>query len=187
MTLSTASPQLGSNIPKLAPHWIAPITWAHRQKNKVVLNGVGNEVTAKASKKRRTSAFLKIAADADSSSEEDGVFRMAEATAVEGAMSTSYIIHGLSTIPSDTGSTHQAHKVMVAVIDLTADLDWIAVPKQQPSAFLRAKIKNTSSYLFLPGRANIFLENNFVAKSRIEVSAVSFIRNGRETYAAAAC
>jgi hypothetical protein len=87
-------------------------------------------------------------------------------------MSTSYVIEGLSTIPSDTDDTSQAHKVTVAVVDLTADLEWIAVPKEQPSAFLRAKVKNTSQYLFLPGRANIFLDDNFVAKSAIQVSLI---------------
>jgi hypothetical protein len=102
----------------------------------------------------------------------DSRFIHQDAQAVEGAISTSYVIDGLSTIPSDTDATSQAHKVTVAVVDLTADLAWIAVPKEQPSAFLRAKVKNTSQYLFLPGRANIFLDDNFVAKSEIEVSLI---------------
>ncbi|CAG8784140.1 435_t:CDS:2, partial [Acaulospora colombiana] len=95
-------------------------------------------------------------------------FAVPEALAVEGAISTSYIIEGLSTIPSDTDLTAQAHKVTVAVVDLAADLEWITVPKDTPSAFLQAKVKNTSQYLFLPGRANIFLDDNFVAKSSID-------------------
>jgi hypothetical protein len=96
-------------------------------------------------------------------------FAVPEALAIEGAISTSYIIDGLSTIPSDTDLTAQAHKVTVAVVDLAADLEWITVPKDTPSAFLQAKVKNTSQYLFLPGRANIFLDDNFVAKSSIDV------------------
>jgi uncharacterized protein (TIGR02231 family) len=87
-----------------------------------------------------------------------------------GMISTSYEIEGLSNIPTDTDLTSQEHKVSIAVIDLKADLEWIAVPRVQPSAFLQAKVKNTSSFLLLPGRANIFLDDNFVAKSSIEVS-----------------
>lgn len=98
-----------------------------------------------------------------------GGFRVPEALAVEGTMSTSFVIDGLSTIPSDTDTASQAHKVNIAVIDLTADLEWISVPKEAPSAFLQAKVKNNSTYLLLPGRANIFLDDNFVAKSEIEV------------------
>ena len=46
---------------------------------------------------------------------------------------------------------------------------WIAVPRELPSAFLQARIKNTSEYLLLPGPANIFMDNNFVSKSEIPV------------------
>ena len=100
-------------------------------------------------------------------------FDQVEARAIEGVVSTSFVIESLATIPSDTAKSTQAHKVTIAVIDLSADLQWVSVPKEAPSAFLQAKIKNTSQYLLLPGNANIFLENNFVAKSTIPVSAHS--------------
>ena len=97
-------------------------------------------------------------------------FEQAEARAVDGVVSTSFVIESLATIPSNTDKSTQAHKVTIAVIDLSADLQWVSVPKEAPSAFLQAKVKNTSQYLLLPGNANIFLENNFVAKSTIPVS-----------------
>lgn len=103
----------------------------------------------------------------------DGVpafFEQAEARPVEGVVSTSFVIESLATIPSNTDKSTQAHKVTIAVIDLSADLQWVSVPKEAPSAFLQAKVKNTSQFLLLPGNANIFLENNFVAKSTIPVS-----------------
>jgi hypothetical protein len=97
------------------------------------------------------------------------IFDVPQARAVEGAVSTTYVIEGFSTIPTDTDTTSQAHNVNVAVIDLSADLEWVAIPKEIPSAFLQAKVKNTSGYLLLPGKANVFLDNNFVAKSEIGV------------------
>ena len=105
--------------------------------------------------------------------QQDGLptfFEPAEARAIEGVVSTSFVIESLATIPSDTDKSTQAHQVTIAVIDLSADLQWVSVPKEAPSAFLQAKVKNTSQYLLLPGNANIFLENNFVAKSIIPVS-----------------
>ena len=97
-------------------------------------------------------------------------FERAEARPVEGVVSTSFVIESLATIPTNTDKSTQAHKVTIAVIDLSADLQWVSVPKEAPSAFLQAKVKNTSQFLLLPGNANIFLENNFVAKSTIPVS-----------------
>jgi hypothetical protein len=58
------------------------------------------------------------------------------AGAIVEMISTSYEIEGLSNIPTDTDLTSQEHKVSIAVIDLKADLEWIAVPRVQPSAFL---------------------------------------------------
>jgi uncharacterized protein (TIGR02231 family) len=173
LTLSTASPQLGSAIPKLSPLWINPI-YASRgirmAKSKRVVLGGGGAAPGSAPAPPPMASLSAYFDSSDGAVLERGTaFVQPDALPVEGTISTSYIIEGLSTIPSDTDLTSQAHKVTVAVIDLTADLEWIAVPKEQPSAFLQAKVKNTSQYLFLPGRANIFLDDNFVAKSEIEV------------------
>ena len=69
--------------------------------------------------------------------------------------------------PQQYGQT-KAHRVTISVIDLLVDLQWVSVPREAPSAFLQAKVKNTSQFLLLPSNANIFLENNFVAKSTIQ-------------------
>ncbi|KIM19584.1 hypothetical protein M408DRAFT_334339 [Serendipita vermifera MAFF 305830] len=165
LTLSTASPQLGSTIPTLQPLWINAIVPMYKSMKRKSVGFGGSISRGGAAPAPMMAMSLAPGSAADGYS---SAFVHQDATAVEGAMSTSYIIEGLSTIPSDTDATSQAHKVTVAVVDLTADLEWIAVPKEQPSAFLRARVKNTSPYLFLPGRANIFLDDNFVAKSEIE-------------------
>ncbi|KAG8773998.1 hypothetical protein FRC16_005236 [Serendipita sp. 398] len=92
----------------------------------------------------------------------------AESIPVEDSLSTSFVIEGLPTIPSNTYITSKTHKVSIAVVDLTAELQWISVPKEISNVFLQAKLKNTSPYVFLPGNANIFLDNSFVAKSRLD-------------------
>ncbi|KAG8881263.1 hypothetical protein FRB98_004449 [Tulasnella sp. 332] len=56
----------------------------------------------------------------------------------ESTTSMSFTIEGKSNIPSVNGSSDdQIHKVMIAVIDLTAKLEWVAMPKEKESAFLR--------------------------------------------------
>ncbi|CCA74226.1 hypothetical protein PIIN_08179 [Serendipita indica DSM 11827] len=171
LTLSTASPQLASEIPKLTPQWLNPIVnyWAGKGKQLHLDSGRGFAKASPRMAKRRIRSRSSDEED-EEEAEEDirRPFDIPQALSIEGAISTSFVIDGLSTIPSDTDSTSQAHKVAVAVVDLTAELEWIAVPREQPSAFLQARVKNTSQYMFLPGRANIFLDDNFVAKSEIE-------------------
>ncbi|PVG03864.1 hypothetical protein CPB86DRAFT_778959 [Serendipita vermifera] len=154
LTLSTASPQLGSTVPQLYPLWLEERV-ARVYKASVKKAGFGFSLPRPAGLSRKKD------------SEADGLF-VPEARVVEGTLSTSFIIEGLSTIPTDTDLTAQAHKVTVAVVDLAADLQWVSVPVSVASAFLQAKIKNTSTYIFLPGRANIFLDDNFVTKSSID-------------------
>lgn len=170
LTLSTASPQLGSQIPKLSPVYVRQTIQHAYRKAKGGYGGSGAPPPPQVMMRSMAApgSVGGFGADLDSSTLA-AAFRPTEALAVEGAVSTSFIIEGQSNIPSDTDKASQAHKVSVAVIDLTADLEWIAVPKEQPSAFLRARVKNTSAYLLLPGRANIFLDDNFVAKSEISV------------------
>lgn len=61
----------------------------------------------------------------------------------ESATSTAFVIEGKSNIPSgdESGGDEQTHKVAIAVIDLSAKLEWIAVPKEQACAFLRVSIE----------------------------------------------
>jgi len=54
--------------------------------------------------------------------------------------------------------------VTVALIDLEPQFHHVSVPRLSPYSFLQAKAKNTSSYTMLAGPANIFLDNNFIAK-----------------------
>lgn len=50
------------------------------------------------------------------------------------------------------------------MITLKPEFEYEAVPKKSPYAFIKAKVTNTSQYPILAGPANIFLDNNFIAK-----------------------
>ncbi|KAF8315712.1 hypothetical protein DL93DRAFT_2166671 [Clavulina sp. PMI_390] len=81
----------------------------------------------------------------------------------DGTISSTFSIEGLSNIPSDGKS----HKVSIANIDFSAELEWITVPRSLPSAFLQCRIKNASSYTLIGGPSSVFLDGNFVAKSNV--------------------
>lgn len=94
--------------------------------------------------------------------------RLRETSVAEGVVSATFAIDGLSSIPSDTDSDSQTHKVSISEVALSnVDLEWVAVPKEAPTVFLQCKIKNTSSYPFLPGLASIYMGNSFVSRSWI--------------------
>ena len=62
----------------------------------------------------------------------------------------------------------------MAIITLTPGFEYTAFPKSSPHVYLKAKIKNDSEYALLPGPASIFLDNNFITKSSLKVSFLSF-------------
>ncbi|XP_078001412.1 protein F37C4.5-like isoform X4 [Glandiceps talaboti] len=79
----------------------------------------------------------------------------------ESVTSTAYEITRRCTIPCD----NSAHKVSVAIVDLDPGFEHETVPKRAPHAFVKAIAKNSSQYALLTGPANVFLDNNFVAKT----------------------
>ena len=55
----------------------------------------------------------------------------------------------------------------IGIINLKPEFEYETVPKKNPYAYLKAKVTNTSDYSLLAGPANVFFENNFVAKVKI--------------------
>ena len=74
-----------------------------------------------------------------------------------------YEIARRATIPSDNVS----HKVSVAIINFEPTFEYESVPKRAPHVFLKARVKNTSSYALLAGPTNIYLDNSYIAKVNI--------------------
>ncbi|KAG8699919.1 hypothetical protein FRC08_005035 [Ceratobasidium sp. 394] len=170
LTLSTASPQLGSSVPSLS-------TWRI---------GFPQPPAAASSRKRRgrVNQFLDVEAEVEDDEElidyedEDDdepapadfiedepimTSRLAKVTSA-GALNATFGIPGRSNIPSDESS----HKVVVTVLDLAAELEWICVPRAKENVFMRCQAVNSSEFVLLPGEANVFVDGNFVSKTRIE-------------------
>ncbi|CAE6410188.1 unnamed protein product [Rhizoctonia solani] len=158
LTLSTASPQLGSSVPKLSPWRIgfpSPIiTPAIMQRP--ISRGIG--ATARSA---TVDPDILFGGGAFSAPRMTARRAYVEST---GVLNTTFGISGRSDIPSDDGS----HKVVIAVLELQADLEWICVPREKESVFLTCKVVNSSGFTLLPGEASVFMDDNFVSKSKIE-------------------
>ena len=63
------------------------------------------------------------------------------------------------------------HKTTVTALDLDAQLDYVSAPKLAAEAYLRAKVRNTSRFILLPGQASIFHGADFVGKTMLELVA----------------
>lgn len=91
----------------------------------------------------------------------------AVATVNNANTSVTYIITGASSIPPDNAP----HKVTVARFPLTPHLDYISVPKLVEVVYQRGKVDNDSIYTLLPGSANIFIGDEYIGTSHIELTA----------------
>ncbi|CAE6422350.1 unnamed protein product [Rhizoctonia solani] len=66
--------------------------------------------------------------------------------------------------PSDEGSD----KVVVAVLELEADLEWIYISREKESVLLTCKVANYSEFTLLPGEASVFMDNDLVSRGQVE-------------------
>ncbi len=162
LTLSTARPNLGGGAPELYP-WILDVlrpmpmsappgsfrsdlgfTKKQTFANSVMVTGgmPVNGYTQEAAK------------DSD----------LSVATVDTAATSASFKIPVAATLPSD----NTAQKVGIATVTLAANLQYQATPKQLETAFLSAYVTNTTDYPLLAGEVSTFLDDAFVATSRLK-------------------
>ncbi|CAF1171916.1 unnamed protein product [Didymodactylos carnosus] len=78
--------------------------------------------------------------------------------------STSFSILRSATIECDG----KPHKVSIGVLQLESKFTYTIVLKLSPYAYLKATTTNTSDKQLLSGPINVFMDNNFIAHSRIE-------------------
>jgi uncharacterized protein (TIGR02231 family) len=155
LTLSTASPQLGSVIPKLSAVRLDGISHPVPMKK----GAPAKELRARGAPAK--SDLHKAEEVTDESDDDMGFCLMLEDDEVGAApapgaapqsfahagsrvsgsgegFSSAFAIDGLSNIPSDTDDSSESHKVTIAVVQLdNVDLEWVTVPKRSLSVFLK--------------------------------------------------
>ncbi|EUC54492.1 mucoidy inhibitor A, putative, partial [Rhizoctonia solani AG-3 Rhs1AP] len=166
LTLSTASPQLGSQVPTLSPWKIGfpappPLPpW----RDSAPIPQSRFLAHASVDESEESDDDMGFGFDGDNTYTAPQMASRKAHVATAGVLSATFGIPGRSDIPSEEGS----HKVVVAVLDLEAELEWICVPREKESVFLTCNVINSSEFTLLPGEASVFMDDNFVSKSRIE-------------------
>lgn len=167
VSLSTAIPSVGGQAPELTSKYLSLTDSLALQKSpnksKAFGHGFFRTPSFRRKKKARLSHAPIHAHEREVESDEEGgeCLGAPSAGVIEGITSVTYEIANLTNIPADNST----HKVSVASVNLSPHFDHETVPKLAAHAFLKAKTKNDSTYAFLEGPANIFLDNNFVTKS----------------------
>ncbi len=152
LTLSTARPSLGGAAPELSP-WI--VQQRPTEADAVILSGFGAEST-----RDRTPRAL-AAAPAARQEKLSRPVAVATARVESQATSATFRIAAPATIPADNAP----HKVPVSKISLQADSTYQSTPKLLAAAFLTASVTNSSEFPLLAGRAQVFLDDMFVAST----------------------
>lgn len=156
LTLSTARPSLGGEPPALSP-WIVQ----QQEMRPFAAEAANGVMLAPFEGKRKGARTLAAKASADTLEESDA--RLMEASVETQATSASFRIPVAATIPSD----NTPQKVPITTVRLTSAPEYLTTPKLLPAAFLTAKVTNSSAFPLLAGSMNVFLDDTFVAASRL--------------------
>ncbi|KAJ8482399.1 hypothetical protein ONZ51_g5381 [Trametes cubensis] len=79
------------------------------------------------------------------------------------ALSVVYRVQGAVSLPSDG----EEHRLTIATLDFQAKLKYMCVPRQRPTVYIVAKVKNTSEFDLLSGPVNVFMNDSYVTKTAI--------------------
>ena len=87
-----------------------------------------------------------------------------ESTWAESGLTATYDIPGLRTIsPSHTARRHKIASISLKDIQLL----YVMVPKLRAAAFLKARLRNTSSIALLKGQAGLTLDGSFLGNTNV--------------------
>lgn len=164
LTLSTARPALADKLPEELDPWfvdivVPPPPPAPRMMKMAAVaapQGLGAAPDEE---------FAMRAPEPEALPEEKA--EVAMATVESSGSAVTYVVPGTVTIPADGAP----HKVTVARLELTPQIDYMAIPKLVEAVYRRAQVANDSPYTFLPGPANLFAGDEFIGSTALELTA----------------
>ena len=167
LTLSTARPSLGGAAPAIRtwnldvfvrPEPMATVMQAPRAERMAFAKITGG--TGMNPSDVNMQAFTN---NADKPESELRDANTATATIEAAATSASFKIATAASVPSD----NSPQKIPITTARLNANPEYLTTPKLFASAFLTAKVVNSSEFPLLAGAMNVFLNGTFVATSRV--------------------
>lgn len=168
LTLSTARPGLGGAAPVLTV-WnldvFNPIALrqARDRDERLRLDAFAVSAKAAAPAAVNMQSFTTNVAGAGLDLPEEKDALLASATIEAAATSASFKIATAASVPSD----NSPQKVPITTSTLKAAPEYLTVPKRLTTAYLTAKVVNSSEFPLLAGAMNVFLDGTFVATSSL--------------------
>ncbi|KAH9480090.1 Protein F37C4.5 [Psilocybe cubensis] len=170
LTLETASPTFGVDVPTLEP-WTLSVQRFYAKKSKsFAMRGGGGFLDAPPPP--RPMVMRSMAVGSAAPTDQMSMYSEAPVPEIEhrglqvsskGGVSATFGVPGLITIPSDD----VGHNVTIVKLALDADMSWVCVPKKDNRVHLKAKIKNASEYTLLAGSASVYVDGSFISKSDV--------------------
>lgn len=157
LTLSTARPSISATLPELSGWYLneyIPYSYKPSKKSKSRSGSGGG-------------AAMKMESAGDYG---DGGFFDDEEEMVAEIDVSSVETHGVASVfkiskRTDIPADGSARKTTVTVEKLTAEFEYVAIPKIKENAYLLGKVENTTDFPFLEGDLNVFFGNNFIGTS----------------------
>jgi uncharacterized protein (TIGR02231 family) len=168
LTLSTARPGLGGSAPQLRP-WLVDVRRREEAKDE---GGYSAKSTLAGSRLRTdlkdvgpaVSVVTAQSLQDTTNGAPDLLTYDASAAVQTNATSATFRIPSSVSVPSN----NSVKRVPIASAKLAAVLRYDATPKLTDIAYLSAEASNTTDYPFLAGAMNTFLDDTFVATSRLK-------------------
>lgn len=158
LSLSTAEGGSGGTIPELDPWYVAKYEPPPPRQKMAIRGGMVQEANVDyAAGPMMQSMAMPAAAPAP---------RMADASAevVSSGVAVTYRVARPVALPSDGAQ----RKTLIGEATLEATLDYLSVPKLGQEAYLRAKTRNRSEFVLLPGDASLFHDDELVGTTTFE-------------------
>ncbi|KAL0946220.1 hypothetical protein HGRIS_012479 [Hohenbuehelia grisea] len=174
LTLETVTPTFGMSLPELDP-WRISVWKPSPPPGANVFSaraGFGGGGLKRQRMLRKSSAAFTAEDGEDFSDEAVGcalycdeppMQHMQLGIASQGAMSATYKVPGLISIPSDG----QEHSVTIVQLQLDATMSRVSIPRAETRVHLKAKVKNASEYTLLSGNASVYVDGSFISKSSV--------------------
>ncbi len=145
LQLSTGRPALGAQVPKLPP-WV------------VDFRKPAPPVRPMLEKKMMRAPM------ASAPEEEADALASISAAVVETGNALLYFVPGRQSVPTGTDD----HRARITLQSFPVQLKYKTVPKYSNAVFLSGESTNRSEYHFLPGKASVYVDEDFVGKTWFE-------------------
>ena len=159
--LSTARANMSGQQPALSPWYLSLYDYSQRRNSDDRLSKAG----AMSQMHNAMPVSEKRSIEEDKEEVVVEKIQVSETTVEQGATSSVFVVAGKNTINSD----NQQHKVTIMMNEFDAVFRYSTVPKRMPNVFLKAKVTNTTDFPLLAGNTNVFLNNNFVSTSQMDM------------------